>query len=304
MKENWRPGKLELRIQEFARSKASKQLLSVPYDAFARAARKYVGWEVFALWIRAVLQFEDEVPPVARKALQARCASLLKDEGPVVESALLSRRLDEWVHGRTFARAHREGWFEAVLFYSLRDPTLKYAYAYQEQCEREWASRRPSRYPKFEAWVRSASNCALFPVNANRLTKAVESYLDWLSLGYWLEPLLESDVALPLRLGDDMRMKGRGFREVAKRLESGERCTIATKFHLISWIENRYFLEAQKGSWLESVRQHAQNHPRYARMSEYARRWRAQRPQDQLQLYPSFTSWCQDVKNFVERSGR
>ena len=305
MKENWHPSKLELRVQEFARSKASKQLLQVPYDDFAKASRQYVQWEAFSLWIRVVLQFEDEVPRVVRMALQEHCASFVNGNISITEPAQLRLQLDEWINRRKiFARARREEWFEALLFYTVRDPQLKYVCAYWEQCESEWANKRTRRYPEFEAWVQSALHCAQFPVNADRLGKAVDRYLDWLSLAYWLEPLLENDCAFPSYLLAELKMQDRRFREFAKQLESGERCALSTRFHLVNWIENRYFSEAREQTWLESLRRHARNHPRYARISEYARRWRAQRPQDRARRYPSFVSWSQEAETFVEKVRR
>ena len=248
-----------------------------------------------------MVQFERKVPWIAREALREHCASFLRESDAPDDPDLLSRRLDEWIRGRFFDRPRREDWFEAVLFYSVRDPKLRYAYAYWEQCGREWAAKRPHPYPAFDAWFKSACNCAVFPVSANRLGKAVQRYLAWLSVGYWLEPLLENDLVLPSRLLKEMKAKGRRFREIASQLESRNRCAVGTKFHLIRWIENRYFLEAQAHGWLESVRRQAQNDPGYARTSEYARRWREQQPQNRLRFYPSFTNWCDDAKNFVER---
>lgn len=300
MKDNWKPGKLELRIQEFTRSKASKQLLCVPYDDFARAVRHYVRWEAFSLWIRAISEFESQIPHIAHKALQKHCPRFLKYEGSSSDPTRLGLRFDEWISRELFRGARRQGWFEAVLFYALRAPRLKYAYTYREQCSREWTRTRPSPYPEFESWFQAACNCNLFPVNADRLAKAVENYLDWLSLAYWLEPLLEADVSLPSRLSNEIKEKGRGFSEIAKRLESDERCAIATRFHLMRWVENRYFSEAQENNWFESVRKHVHNHPRSARLSEYSRRWRAEQPQDRLPRYPSFTNWCRDAKTFVD----
>jgi hypothetical protein len=302
MKENWRPGKLQLRVEESARNEASMQLLRVPNDEFARATRRYVWWEAFVLWIRTVARFERGIPSVAREALRQYCASFLRDADLAGDPSLLSRRLDEWIRGRFFARPRREGWFEAVVFYSARDPKLKYAYAYWEQCEREWAAKPPHPSPEFDAWFKSACNCALFPVDANRLGKAVQSYLGWLSLASWLEPLLDNDLALPSRLVNQMKTTGHRFREIAGQLESRERCAMATKFHLIRWIENHYFVVPQAESWIELVRHHTQNDPRQVRTSEYARRWREHQPQNRLRLYPSFTKWCEDAKNFVERA--
>lgn len=302
MKENWRPSKLELRVQEFARSNAAKQLLRVPYEEFARTAREYVRWEAFSLWIRAVLELEHQVPPVAHQALQQRCPGLLKRVGSIDDPAELNQRLEEWINKRKpIARARREGWFEAILFYSVRDSKLKYVYAYWEHCGRDWANKGMHSYPEFGTWLQSAFKRGLFPVDAKRFSKAVDSYLDWLSVAYWLEPLLEYDCVIPARLVGEMKQRGRGFSELAKRLDTSERCEIATRFHLMSWTENRNFSEAQEEKWLEPLRRCAQNHPRYARVSEYARRWRVQRPQDCLRRYPSFVNWCGDAENFVER---
>jgi hypothetical protein len=304
MKENWRPGKLQLRVEESARNEASMQLLRVPHDDFARATRQYVWWEAFVLWIRTVARFERGISSVAREALRKYCASFLRDSDLAGDPSLLSCRLDEWIRGRVFARPRREGWFEAVVFYSARDPKLKYAYAYWEQCDCEWAAKPPHPYPEFDAWFKSACNCAVFPVNANRLGKAVQSYLGWLSFAHWLEPLLDNNLALPSRLLNEMKTTGRRFREIAGQLESRERCAIPTKFHLIRWIENHYFVSAQTESWIEVVRHYTQNDPRQVRTCEYARRWREHQPQNRLRLYPSFTNWCEDAKNFVERASR
>lgn len=302
MKENWRPGKLELRVEESTRNEASMQLLRVPHDDFARAMRQYVWWEAFGLWIRTVARFEREIPSVAHEVLRKYCASFLRHSDFAGDPSLLSRRLDEWIRGRFFAKARREGWFEAVVFYSARDPKLKYAYAYWEQCEREYAAKPPHPYPEFDAWFKSACNCALFPVDANRLRKAVQSYLAWLSLASWLEPLFDNEIPVPSRLLNEMNTTGRKFQEIAGQLESKERCAIATKFHLIRWVENHYFVAAQTESWIELLRHHAQNDPRQVRMSEYARRWREHQPQNRLRFYPSFTNWCEDAKNFVEKA--
>lgn len=299
MKENWRPSKLELRIQEFARSNASKQLLQIPYDDFARAARQYVRWEAFSLWIRAVLAFEHTVPAVVQKALRQHCASFLTRNDPLAESAALPLRLDEWISGRKlFVKARREGWFEAVLFYAVRDPKLKYVYAYREQCEHDWANKRSRDYPEFALWFQSACDCARFPASAGRLAKAVGSYLDWLALAYWLEPLLESDCGIRSRLFEELKATNRKFREL---LESDEWCAVTTRFHVMSWVENRYFCKARADNWIESLRRYAQNHPRCVRIAEYARRSGAQQPQGSLEQYPSFTDWCRDAENFVER---
>ena len=221
----------------------------------------------------------------------------------MIDPALLGHRLDEWIRGKLFARTRREEWFEAVLFYSARNPKLRYAYAYWEQCGREWTAKRPRSYPAFDAWLKAALNCSVFPVSANRLATAVQSYLAWLSLAYWLEPILENNLHLPRRLLTEMRTTGGRFREIANELESESRSCLPTTFHLIRWIEDRYFAPARTEAWIDPLRHYAHNDPQYVRTSEYARRWREEQPQKNLRLYPSFAKWCEGARNFVNRSG-
>jgi hypothetical protein len=302
MTEKWQPTKLERRVQEFARSRASKQLLRVPYDDFSAAHRQYVRWEAFALWIRAVVETENCLPSFVSNALKEHCPGLLEKEVQVTVPALLGVRLDGWIQDRVFARAKRERWLDALLFYGVRDPRSQCAFAYWERCEKQWSERRPSRYPTFERWFRSACSSDLFPVTANRIAEAIEAYVDWLSFAYWLEPLFENNLALPERLAKEVESKAPGLLEIVAQLESEKRKASEIESYLMRWIEDRHFSEAKEGNWFDRVRSQIHNHPRYVRISEYSRRWRKERPQDCLRLYPSFPRWSRRADTFLART--
>jgi hypothetical protein len=301
MKEKWQVTKLERRAQELARSTASKQLLRVPYKEFSAAQQQYIRWEAFALWIRAVVETADGLPPFVTNALKQHCPSLLEKEKQLAEPGLLGVRLDAWIQNRLFAKAKRDGWLDALLFYGVRDPRSQCAFAYWETCQKRWSEKRPSRYPNFEAWFRSACNCDLFPVKANRLADAIEAYVEWLSFAYWLQPLFASHLALPERLAKEVERKAPGFLEIAAQLESSKEKPPEIESHLVRWTE-RYFSMAKEGNWFDSVRDQIHNHPRYVRISEYSRHWHKERPQDDLRLYPSFRRWSRAADDFLAPS--
>jgi hypothetical protein len=299
MKQKWQPSKLERQLQEFSRSEASKQLLRVTWTDFSRAQEKYIRWSAFALWIRAIVNAEQGLPLMVTDALKARCPQFVGKHSSGCEPALLGVRLDEWIHDRMFAKAEREGWLDALFFYGERDPRSKCVRAYWEKCKQEWPGKRPSGYPNFGTWSRSAYSYDLFHVRLKRLVGAIESYVDWLSLVYWLQPLLENKLALPEPIAREVENKAPGFLEVAN--SAAEACgTTAIETQLISWIEPRYFSEAQKGNWFESVRGHIGTHPRHLKNSEYSRRWRKERPEKRLSAYPSFGQWRDASESFIE----
>lgn len=301
MKEQWQPSKLERRVQEFARSKASQQLLRVAWSEFSIAHRKYIRWEAFGLWIRAVVAAENALPSLVRDALKKRCPEFMERGLPIAEPGLLGVRLDEWIHDRVFARAQQEGWLDALLFYGVRDPRSRCVVAYWEKCDEEWSKKRPSSYPDFRAWFRSACRYELFHVDVQRLADSIERYVDWLSFAYWLRPLFESNrLALPERITAEVENRSPGFLAAASSVEAETTGRVPIAAQLLLWIEDRYFSDAKNGSWFDPVRGHMENHPRHVRISEYSRRWWKEGPEKRLSSYPSFEQWREAAESFIE----
>ena len=160
---HWRPGTRESRVQELARRRATRQLLRVPLERFSQARRDYLGWEAFSLWIRAIVEAEGRVPGSICRVLQQRCPGFMEHEaqGPKAhrkQAAPLPLLLLEWIHDRVFAKAKREGWLDALIFFSVRHPYSERTWAYWEHCEDGWKRERPARYPSFDQWRLAAEN--------------------------------------------------------------------------------------------------------------------------------------------------
>ncbi len=150
----WRPTTLERRAQANARSRAKRQLLRVSSPRFEKAWREYIEWEAFSLWVRAVADSKKRLPAAVVRTIQRRCPGLLP-QGCTDPKALPLRVL-EWIHDHIFAAAKREGWLDALMFYSVRDPRSQRTWAYWEKCEREWKKKRPRSYPAFKQWAQAA----------------------------------------------------------------------------------------------------------------------------------------------------
>jgi len=157
----WRPGRTERRVQELARRRATRQLLRVPENRFSQAQQEYLGWEAFSLWVRAVVGTEGRVPSWMIPVLQEHCPGFL-DHARQCQAAHpkkashLPHLLLEWIHDHVFARVKQEGWLDALIFYSVRDPYSHCSWAHCEQCEDEWGRIRPTRYPSLDEWRRAA----------------------------------------------------------------------------------------------------------------------------------------------------
>lgn len=152
--EKWRRTALERHSQVSARLRAKRQLLRVSSARFEKARLEYLQWEAFSLWVRAIADAEKRLPTAVMKTVQQRCPGLLpQGRAP---AKLLPLDILKWVHNHTFGVAKREGWLDALMFYSVRDPRSQRTWAYWEHCEREWKKQRPRSYPPFERWLHAA----------------------------------------------------------------------------------------------------------------------------------------------------
>jgi len=159
----WRPSKTERRLQEIARRRANRQLQRVSSERFSQARKEYLAWEAFSLWVRVIVEAEGRVPAQISGILQARLPGFLEHERECREAhpkqaSPLPLLLLEWIHDRVFAKAKEEGWLDALIFFSLRDPYSQRTWAYWEHCEDEWKRKRPASYPSLDEWLSAAES--------------------------------------------------------------------------------------------------------------------------------------------------
>jgi hypothetical protein len=306
MKLEWKMTRPERRVQEFARHRASKQLLGVASVRFCRTQKEYLRWEAFSLWVRTIVETEDRLPSSLASALRKKCPGFVKTEKPLDSPTLLAVRLDEWICNRVFAHVKQEGWLDALLFYGARDLRSQRVWGYWEYCADQWSRSRPLRYPQFGSWFQSARTYELHPkLRVDRLAAAIEDYVDWFSFARWILPLLDQGLELPAHVAMEANRRLPGFVEAAATVARNKRkATTTIESRIMLWIENRHFSEANKENWLGSLRQQAQNDPRYVRVAAYADHSRTLLLRTHARAYPLFASWRRAAEHHIERNSR
>ena len=164
-KRTWRPGRLEREVAEIGRCDAEKEAARIPWRRLYAAREKYVEWDAFALWVRAIEHTEGGLPDWVAKAIANRCpgffrfAAEKKVDHPK-GAPFFWYHLRRWSHERIFAAPWREGWMNAVGYYAVRDLAYRRNEAYWEYCEREWERSKPAVYPSFREWLKASEQCS------------------------------------------------------------------------------------------------------------------------------------------------
>src|SRR5262245_61361636 len=78
MKPTWRPGRLERKVGEKARWAAEREAASIPWPQLQKAREKFVAWEAFGFWVRAIENAEGNVPQWLVRTVEERCPGFLK----------------------------------------------------------------------------------------------------------------------------------------------------------------------------------------------------------------------------------
>jgi hypothetical protein len=238
---------------------------------------------------------------------------LLNSDQAAAGEKPLSLGLEDWIESHVFAEPKQQGWFNAIMFYAVRDPRYQRAEVCWSESVAQWKEAKPTRYPTFEEWRSRAEACddaaRLSPeirkiraqakrVSRERLAAAVAEYIDWEAFAYWACPALESGKELPVVVEQELQIRCAGYQEV--RRVQAERGAGREWGQLMGWIVEHCLSEASGGGWLDAVLLEAQNHPRTIRTREYAdhceESWGAALPE----TYPSLKEWQIAVDSYVE----
>jgi len=120
---------------------------------------------------------------------------------------LLHLCLEDWIEDEIFGPIKKEGWFNAVAYYAIRDLRYQKAEGCWSECVKKWKRVKPICYPSFDEWRSIAAKCdgtvhlsagarksrASSPrVDHDRLADAVSRFIDWEAFAYWARAAMES----------------------------------------------------------------------------------------------------------------
>jgi hypothetical protein len=298
--------KLERRVGHTASRRAHWQLMQVPWVRFHRAYEEYIRWQAFVLWARAVVESEGCAPSWLKAILRKRCPGFAEEAARSNMPELMGLQLLPWVHNQVFEFAVEEGWFDALVFYAFRDARSQGDWAYWERSESEWKKRRPTFFPTFAEWRRSAVNWKLEGgARCATVSKSVEKYLDFEAVVYWLRPLFQaSKIQLPTHVALDSEQECPGLLEYVNTHISAAYAERSRSWQrLFNWGRDHVLSHAKEEGWLDVVLSHARIHPRHRRIVEYGALCCKSRPGNTALPYPSLGQWRRDAERYVRVSG-
>ncbi len=297
---------VELKVQAIARRQANNQLLRVPWSRFRRAYEEYPRWQALALWSEAVSGTEGHAPSSVLAAVKKRCPGFLGGSARSQHPEPLALRLLEWVHTQRFGYAKQQGWLDALIFYGVRHPLSRGAWAYWEYCEKEWNRKRPASLPSFERWWRLAMEWELFDrTDSSAVATAVEGYVRWEALVLWLRPLFSVDLNMPSHVLTDLRRK---YPEVSRfnrpsAAEAPPQPRSSTWQRICNWGKEHFLSQAREAGWADSLLEQARCHPWHVRTHAFAARWTKEWIVSHSLPYPSLREWERAAARSVKLGG-
>lgn len=301
-------------LQRHAQERADEQARRIPWQQLHEAREHYIDWQEFSLWVRSIIEAEGTMPEWLSAIVERRCRGFVQAQTPGARP--LALRLEDWIEEHMFGFARREGWFDAIAYYAIRDPRYQRAEVCWSECVKEWAQAKPIRYPSFEEWQKLAAACDetahLVPeqrraqasaklVDGGRLHEAVSRYIDCEALAYWARPALEHGTPIPDQVKEELERRCPGVLAGAfEPAKSRSKIVSPSWDALMEWIADRFFSEAQAEGWFDAILIAVRRHPRAIRTMEYADHcdevWGPNLPMP----YPSFEDWRRDADSYVE----
>ena len=297
--------KLERRVGHSASRRARRQLMQVSWDRFHKAYEEYIRWQAFVLWARAVAESEGCAPSWLKAILRKRCPGFTEEVARSDEPELLGLQVLPWVHNNVFGSAKQEGWLDALVFYGFRDTRSQGYWAYWEHCENEWRKRRPASFPALVQWRRSALGLELQgDVSYAVVAKAVEKFIDFEALVYWLRPLFRgAKVQLPPHVALELRHESPSLLEfVSGETSAAYEDKTRSWQRLFNWGKGHVLSQAKKEGWLRFVLRQASIHPCHVRMRIYSAFWGRSRADNPVSPHPSFGEWRRAAESHVRTS--
>jgi len=310
-----------IRIEQLARERAEQQARRVPWQHLHEACNQYIEWQEFFLWVRSIIESEGGIPSWLAPVLDERCPGFLptaKELQPKgIRTRPLALRLEDWIEEHAFVVAKDQGWFNAITYYSARDPRYQRAEVCWSECVKQWKRNKPLQYPSFEEWSVMASKCdetahllprerkarsSLKHAHPERLSQAVSRYLDLEALSHWAQLASDHCSELPDEVVAELNHRYPGFLGTCSQDRKRDSGTLPAAFEqLLNWGIEHCFHDAKAEGWFDAVLLQAHNHARAIRTSEYAEHcrelWMSAKGPDP---FPPFEQWRHDADCYIE----
>ena len=306
------------RVRQATARLALAQAKYVPWPHLAKVADEYTEWHVFALWARAIVDAAADVPIAVRTEIERRAPGVYGFLRPRLESLidhgerpgiLVWEDMTCWFEMNVFLPAKRQGWLDAVRYFSTMSLRSMKAWSQWEYTDALWRNSSPRRFPPLQEWGRAVdsvtrlSNPNSAAQRALHVVQAI-SESDWRELFAGFSRLNAFSQWMTLLL--DARD---GADQVSRELLNCyphfgfSACSAAPKKmvrRLQSWVLNNEIRGTHSTDVLPALRFHLRSHPEYSAIRRYAQFCRRIWPNDLSRALPTFAEWKRAADSYSE----
>jgi len=314
-----RAGGLIDRVRHQTVLRALEQARRVTWPRLAVAADEYTDWQVFGLWLRAVVEAAHGIPATVAQEMESRAPQLLGRIRPDIESAAKAdsdpgariwEGVSMWAEMNVFIAAKRAGWLDAVRYFSSMSLRSMQAWSHWENVDKEWRAAAPRQFPTYAQWRCDVAALVQLSNPDSKAQQVLDSVLsvseaEWnrllhgfsnlITFSVWMELVLDIEGPTSCLVSKELAEMYGGFRFSNSSKEPKE---VARSLH--RWVIEHSLAIADQEQMLAALSFHVRHHPAYPATRRYALRcheiWRIQCP-DHM---PSFEDWRQAADAYVE----
>jgi len=315
--QNQRDDGLMARVRRQNERRALKLAERVPWKTLAAAVEDYTDWEVFTLWLRAVVTASRRMP--ADFACEdSRWHLFVEHNLPRLEKDLkdatdpgteIWHAVSSWAEMNVFLVPWRAGWLDAVRYFSSSSIRSMKAWSYWESVDQQWRAAPPEEFPTFEQWrcevaavthVHRGNGLAQQVFNTvGRLpqpvwTRHLLTFFDLIVFLVWMELVLDVDGSASGLVASELAQKYSGF-ELAT--SCGPKQAVRA---LYRWETEHRLAASNRTELLAALSFHVRYHPAYAAMRSYARHCHDQWTKQSAHRFPSFEEWREAADEYCE----
>ena len=317
--QNQRGGKLMDRVRRQTERRALEQAKRVPWKRLAAAADEYTEWQVFSLWLRAAVEAAKSVPAMVVQEMEFRAPQLLgrilSDVGAAVTSgsgpgARAWQDVSQWVDVDVFGTVKREGWLEAVRYFSSMSLRSMEAWSLWEQTDEQWRVARPKQFPTYAQWqseVEAVTRLSNPDDMAQNLLdcvrgvpeaewdKLLTAFTDLIAFSLWMELVLDIEGPTSVLASNELGKRYGGFSLAGPA--SGSKEAVRS---LNDWAIKHALGIASQERMLAALSFHVSHHPAYYALRSYALHCHNVWPDECVAHPPSYVEWREAADAYFE----
>lgn len=157
-----------------------QQSLRVSWRRLVAEVDRVLEFRAFSLWTRAILEIESSIPDAVLASIAERCPGFGMRKKGNYDLGSLWTDLLAWSEQFVFTESKAGGWIEAAHYYSGLDPRSEQTWLHMERSVGGWSEKRPTHYPEFTEWWKTAQAMSL-EIPPATLDKAIEA----IAFSYW-----------------------------------------------------------------------------------------------------------------------